>query len=128
MTTKEHKDIIEAVKMCLRAKMDSSRVDISKSRNPVTRHATCTYKEILESLNERDIIENGLRTQGFINKLSELLRNNTKIHFDRAREQFSFKNVYNDIHDLSKRLFENKVGVMYDQNLFDDIPKDEIDK
>ena len=54
--------------------------------------------------------------------------NNPKIHFDLNRKQFTFKNRFNSITHFVQKLFEEKIGVLEDQNLFDDVDKDQIDK
>ena len=69
-----------------------------------------------------------MNTPSFKNSLSQFLRNNPKISFDVRTEKFGFIQSFTDFQDLLDQLYERKVGVHYDENLFDDIPKATIDK
>ena len=56
------------------------------------------------------------------------MRNNSKIHFDMGRKQFSFKNEFEDVKDLINKLYTKRMGVIENRELYDDIDKDDLDK
>ena len=119
MTTHDHKAFVERIKRCLRAKREKKEV-----------HPICTLEEIFKtlSLEERTMFHE-YQLPDFLNvTFAAEMRNNTKIHFDVGRKQFSFKNNFSDENNLVEKLYGHKMGVVENQDLYDDIDKDNLEK
>jgi len=55
------------------------------------------------------------------------LDNNPKVIFDRNLRTFALRHKFTDVRDLTKKLFAEKIGVIEDQDLYDDIDKDKLE-
>jgi hypothetical protein len=119
-TSQEHKSFIEKIKTCLREKREKE-----KKGNPV-----CTLDEIFKgmSIDEKNQFYQFQSSSYLANTFNEAIKNNQKIHFDLGRKTFSFKNAFSSVNDLIEKLYQNKMGVVEDQNLYDDIDKEDLEK
>lgn len=68
------------------------------------------------------------RTASNIEELAKILQNNSKLHFDQVKKIFTFKNKFYGAEDLINKLCKYKIGVVENNDLYDDISKSEIDK
>ena len=117
MATSEQKTLIERAIIGLRQKRD---------RNERT---VITIDEIIKTFNQEDQRNyQHYHHRGFLNDFYEATKNNPKIHFDPQRRQFSFKHKYTDITDLVNKLHHDKRGVRENQDLYDDLNKEQIQK
>ena len=120
-TSAEHKSFIEKIKACLREKKEKDK----KCMNPV-----CTVEDIFKSMSvdERNHYYQ-FQSQVYLNNtFNEAIKNNPKIHFDVGRKTFSFKNTFYTEKDLIEKLYQNRMGVIEGQDLYDDIDKDNLEK
>jgi hypothetical protein len=130
-TSQEHKSFIEKIKACLREKKEKDRKVApggnasSSSLNPVV-----TLEEIFKGMStDEKLLYYQFQSQAYLNTtFNEAIKNNPKIHFDLGRKSFSFKNQYYNENDLLEKLYQNRNGVIEDQNLYDDIDKTNLEK
>lgn len=114
--------IISSVKTILRAKLRKSQ----STENPLT-EALCSYTDVLLTLPASEKHAYGMSTAAFKSALSEFLKNNPKIKFCSKTEKFQFLHKFASKNDFLDQLYSKKIGVCYDEELFDDVPKHYID-
>jgi hypothetical protein len=89
----------------------------------------CTTKEIIDDLGRdktRDI--HRFRTTNFFTKLMDEIKDNPRIHYDKANDTFEFKKRFQSVEDLMHRLNSEKRGVREDEDLYDDVDKKVIEQ
>ena len=117
MTTPEMKNLIERVIIYLRGK------------NARKEEMKCTLDDIIGTFSREDKREYQIFTHpDFINAFYESVKYNPKIHFDPNRRQFTFKNNFHSINDFINKLHTNKMGIVEDENLYDDLDSEQIAK
>lgn len=117
MSTSEQKNLIERAIIFLRQR-------IAARQEP-----KCTIEDIIASFAPEERRDYQFYTHpGFLNSFYEAVKNNPKIHFDLKRRQFTFKNKFLDIGDFLEKLYKEKRGVREDDDLYDDLDKDQIQK
>jgi hypothetical protein len=119
-TSQEHKSFIERIKASLREKKEKER-----KSNPV-----CSLEEIFKgmSTDEKNLYYQFNSPAYLTNTFHPAISNNPKIHFDLGRKTFSFKNQFHSVNDLIEKLYQNRMGIIEDQNLYDDIDKEDLEK
>lgn len=119
MTSHDHKAFIDRIKKCLRDKREQKE-----------EHPTCTLQEIFNTMSTEDKskFQHFQSPEYLHNTFREEIKNNPKIHFDIGRKQFSFINKFRDAKDLVNKLYHDKVGVIENQELYDDIDKETLVK
>ena len=117
MTTPEMKNLIERVIIYLRGK------------NARKEEMKCTLEDIIGTFGREEKREYQIFTHpDFINSFYESVKNNPKIHFDPNRRQFTFKNNFHSINDFINKLHTNKMGILENEDLYDDLDCDQIAK
>lgn len=117
MATAEQKNIIDCAITALRAKKAARKEDVA------------TLDEVTEFIPNTDsFARRAMLHPDFVNELYEAIKNNGKLHFDPVRCKFTFKHRFIDSNALMLKLYEDKCGVEEDQNLYDDIRQQEIQK
>jgi hypothetical protein len=114
--------IISSAKTILRAKLRKSAL----SDSPTT-PALCSYTDVLLTLPPSQKHAYGMSTPAFKSTLSDFLKNNPKLIFDLKTEKFQFQKIFLSKNDFLDQIYLKKIGIPYDEDLFDDVPKHYID-
>lgn len=130
MIKKEFLQIVDHVKRILREKTrkyQALEASTSSSSKLQPKEIFCTYEEVLECFTTREKTGYGMQTSAFKNQLSVQIENNPKIKFNRKQEKFIFIKKFEDKLDFMEKLYESKRGVINDEELWDDVSKQQID-
>jgi hypothetical protein len=114
--------IISSAKTILRAKLRKSALTDSP-----TTPALCSYTDVLLTLPPSQKHAYGMSTPAFKSTLSDFLKNNPKLIFDLKTEKFQFQKIFLSKNDFLDQIYLKKIGIPYDEDLFDDVPKHYID-
>lgn len=117
MSLDDKRILLDRIIEYLRGKMArTNKIDVS-----------CTLQEIIDTFNEDEKRQyEFFRHHKFKLEFAQAIQNNPKVLFNLTSETFTLKKRFRNVQHLLKVLFEEKIGVLEDQDLYDDIKKEDI--
>lgn len=113
----ENKIFIEKIKTLLRIKIKQKE------------EAKCSMDEVYNSFSDEEKVKYNLyNIYKLPQELSQKFKDNNKIKFNLETKTFTFRHKFNGVHDLIRQLYHQKIGVLENEDLYDDVDKLQLQK